>query len=99
MRGLAASFRFMRDPANREEVIKMVVDTTGSSEAIARQILSLYFDPDRGVVPKQAEIDERLQSGNSSNGGSRRGETTTARRRTVRGPPISARRGADEIVR
>jgi hypothetical protein len=57
VRGLGASFRFMRDPANREEVIKMVVDTTGSSEAIARQILSLYFDPDRGVVPKQAEID------------------------------------------
>jgi hypothetical protein len=37
--------------------VKMVVDTTGSSEAIARQTLSLYFDPDRGVVPKQAEID------------------------------------------
>ncbi len=57
VRGLGASFRFMRDSANREEVIKMVVDTTGSSEAIARQTLSLYFDPDRGVVPKQAEID------------------------------------------
>jgi ABC-type nitrate/sulfonate/bicarbonate transport system substrate-binding protein len=57
VRGLAAAFRFMRDPANREEVVKMVVDTTGSSEAIARQTLSLYFDPDRGVVPKQAEID------------------------------------------
>lgn len=57
VRGLGASFRFMRDPTNREEVIQMVVDTTGSSEAIARQILSLYFDPDRGVVPKQAEID------------------------------------------
>ena len=24
---------------------------------LARQTLSLYFDPDRGVVPKQAEID------------------------------------------
>ena len=57
VRGLAASFRFMRDPANRDEVVKMVIDTTGSSEAIARQTLSLYFDPDRGVVPKQAEID------------------------------------------
>ena len=57
VRALAASFGFMRDPANREEVVKMVVDTTGSSEAVARQILSLYFEPDRGVVPKQAEID------------------------------------------
>jgi hypothetical protein len=35
----------------------MVVDTMGSSEAIARQILSPYFDPNRGVVPQQAEID------------------------------------------
>jgi ABC-type nitrate/sulfonate/bicarbonate transport system substrate-binding protein len=57
VRGLAAAFRFMRDPANRDEVVKMVVDTTGSSDAIARQTLSLYFDPERGVVPKQAEID------------------------------------------
>lgn len=57
VRALAATFRFMRDPANRDEVVKMVIDTTGSSEAIARQTLSLYFDPERGVVPKQAEID------------------------------------------
>lgn len=57
VRGLAAAFRFLRDPANRDEVVKMVVDTTGSSEAIARQTLSLYFEPERGVVPKQAEID------------------------------------------
>jgi ABC-type nitrate/sulfonate/bicarbonate transport system substrate-binding protein len=57
VRALAATFRFLRDPANRDEVVKMVIDTTGSSEAIARQTLSLYFDPERGVVPKQAEID------------------------------------------
>ena len=57
VRGLAAAFRFMRDPGNRDEVVKMVIDTTGSSEAIARQTLSLYFDPDRGVIPQQAEID------------------------------------------
>ena len=34
-----------------------MLDTTGSSEAIARQTLQLYFEPDRGVVPKQGEID------------------------------------------
>jgi acetate---CoA ligase (ADP-forming) len=28
--------------------------TIGSSEEIARQILALYFEPDRGVFPKQA---------------------------------------------
>jgi hypothetical protein len=47
----------MRDPANREEVVKIVVDTTGSSEEIARQTLALFFEPDRGVFPKQGELD------------------------------------------
>ena len=27
------------------------------TEEIARQTLSLYFEPDRGVVPRQGEID------------------------------------------
>jgi ABC-type nitrate/sulfonate/bicarbonate transport system substrate-binding protein len=57
VRGLASAFRFMRDPANRAEVVRMAVDTTGSSEDIVRQTLALYFEPDRGVVPKQAELD------------------------------------------
>ena len=35
----------------------MAIAVTGSSEEIARQPLALYFDPDRGVVPKQAELD------------------------------------------
>jgi len=57
VRALASSFRYMRDPANRDEVVRLVVETTGSSEDIARQTLALYFEPDRGVVPKQGEID------------------------------------------
>ncbi|HEV8341529.1 MAG TPA: ABC transporter substrate-binding protein [Candidatus Binatia bacterium] len=57
VRGLASAYRFMRDPTNREEIIKIILDTTGSSEEIARQTLALYFEPDRGVVPKQGEID------------------------------------------
>lgn len=57
VRGLASAYRFIRDPANREEVVKIVLDTTGSSEDIARKTLSLYFEPDRGVMPKQGEID------------------------------------------
>jgi len=47
----------VRDPANRDEVVRVVIDSTGSSEEIARQTLALYFDPYRGVVPKQGEID------------------------------------------
>ena len=56
-RALASSFRYMRDPANRDEVVRIILDTTGSSDQIARQTLQLYFEPERGVVPKQAEID------------------------------------------
>ncbi len=57
VRALASSYRFMRDPAVRDEVVRIILDTTGSSEEIARQTLSLYFEPERGVVPKQGEID------------------------------------------
>lgn len=56
VRAIAASFRFMRDPKNRDEVIRTMVAVTGSSEDIARQTLKLYFEPDRGVMPKQGEI-------------------------------------------
>jgi ABC-type nitrate/sulfonate/bicarbonate transport system substrate-binding protein len=54
---LADACRYIRDPARRAEVTKAVVDLTGAPEEIARAILALYLDPDRGVVPKQAEID------------------------------------------
>jgi ABC-type nitrate/sulfonate/bicarbonate transport system substrate-binding protein len=57
IRGLASAFRFMRDPDVREEAVKTIVETTGSSEEIARQTLALYFEPERGVVPKQGELD------------------------------------------
>ena len=57
VRAIAASYRYFRDPAKRDDVIKAMIAVTGSSEAIARQTLSLYFEPDQGVLPKQAEID------------------------------------------
>jgi ABC-type nitrate/sulfonate/bicarbonate transport system substrate-binding protein len=57
VRALAAAFNFIRDPANREVVAKAIVELTGSSDAIARQTLALYFEPDRGVMPRRAEID------------------------------------------
>jgi len=37
--------------------MKIILDTTGSSEEIARQTLALYFEPERGVFPKQGELD------------------------------------------
>ena len=56
VRALAAGFRTIRDPANRDETIKTMVAVTGSSEEVARQTLALYFEPERGVVPRQGEI-------------------------------------------
>jgi ABC-type nitrate/sulfonate/bicarbonate transport system substrate-binding protein len=55
-RAFGATFRFLRDPAHRDEVVAAIVDTTGADAAAARAILALYYEPDRGVMPKQAEI-------------------------------------------
>lgn len=57
VRGLAESFRFIRDPANRNAVAKAIVETTGTSDKTARAILVLYFEPEHGVIPKAAELD------------------------------------------
>ncbi len=57
VRALAAAFKFIRDPAKRDDVVRTIVDTTGSSEDSARQTLALYFEPERGVLPKAGEID------------------------------------------
>ena len=54
---LADAFRFIRDPAHRGEAIKALAELTGAPDDIARATLALYLDPDRGVLPKQAEID------------------------------------------
>jgi ABC-type nitrate/sulfonate/bicarbonate transport system substrate-binding protein len=56
VRALAASFGFIRDPANREQVIRAIVESTGSSEIIAGQTLDLFFRPERGVLPRRGEI-------------------------------------------
>jgi ABC-type nitrate/sulfonate/bicarbonate transport system substrate-binding protein len=57
VRALSAALRFIRDGANRERIVGIVMQSTNSSEAIARQTLALFFEPERGVLPKGAEID------------------------------------------
>jgi ABC-type nitrate/sulfonate/bicarbonate transport system substrate-binding protein len=56
IRALAAAFRFIRDPGRREDVVRTVVETTGFAQANAQLTLSLYLEPDRGVLPKSGEI-------------------------------------------
>jgi len=55
-RALSSAFRFIRDPAKRDQLIRTIVDTTGFAEANARLTLALYFEPDRRVLPKLGEI-------------------------------------------
>jgi ABC-type nitrate/sulfonate/bicarbonate transport system substrate-binding protein len=57
VRAIADAFRYIRDPAHRDDVARAIVELTGSSDDIARQTLALYLDPDRGVLPRHAEID------------------------------------------
>jgi ABC-type nitrate/sulfonate/bicarbonate transport system substrate-binding protein len=57
VRALAASFAFIRDPAKRQSVTGAIVQSTGVSEDIASRILTLYFEPERRVLPRRGEID------------------------------------------
>jgi ABC-type nitrate/sulfonate/bicarbonate transport system substrate-binding protein len=59
VRALSSAFKFIRDPARRTAVLKTIVETTGFAEANAQLTLALYFEPDRGVLPKLGEINLR----------------------------------------
>jgi ABC-type nitrate/sulfonate/bicarbonate transport system substrate-binding protein len=56
-RALAGAFKFIRDSANRDRVAQVIMHSTNSSEKIAQQTLALFFEPERGVLPKRGEID------------------------------------------
>src|SRR5262249_47366378 len=52
----SAAFRFIRRPPQPGAVLKTIVETTGFAEANAKLTLALYFEPDRGILPKLGEI-------------------------------------------
>mgnify|MGYP003333707184 FL=1 len=56
VRALSSAFAYIRDPSRRNEVVRTIVDTTGFAEANARLTLSLYFEPERAVLPRAGEI-------------------------------------------
>lgn len=43
-------------PANRQAVVKTIVETSDTPADIAQQTLTLFFEPERNVLPKQGEI-------------------------------------------
>jgi ABC-type nitrate/sulfonate/bicarbonate transport system substrate-binding protein len=57
VRGLAASFAFIRAPDNRDKVVKLVAETLGCSDTIAAQTLDLFLRPGSDVLPAHGEID------------------------------------------
>jgi ABC-type nitrate/sulfonate/bicarbonate transport system substrate-binding protein len=57
VRALAGAFKFIRDGGNRDRVIRVVMESTNTSEKIARETLALFFEPERGVLPERGEID------------------------------------------
>jgi ABC-type nitrate/sulfonate/bicarbonate transport system substrate-binding protein len=56
VRAMASSYAFMNDPANREEVVRIISETGKISEDVARHIFAPYLDADKNVLPKQGEI-------------------------------------------
>jgi ABC-type nitrate/sulfonate/bicarbonate transport system substrate-binding protein len=57
VRALAASFAFIRDPANRSRVVGIIAETTSASDAVAAQTLDLLVRPGSAVLPMHGEID------------------------------------------
>jgi ABC-type nitrate/sulfonate/bicarbonate transport system substrate-binding protein len=57
VRALGGAYRFMRDKASREEVLKLAAESTGAPIDVLRAVLAFYYEPDRGVMPRQGEID------------------------------------------
>ena len=55
-RAMASSFKYIRDPANREEMIAIVMEVTGVPRDIAVKAFAPYTEPDKHVLPKQGEL-------------------------------------------
>lgn len=53
----ADAMRFIHDPKNRDEVVKVAMAVTAQPEKQARQMLEYYWDPKYRVLPRDAEID------------------------------------------
>jgi ABC-type nitrate/sulfonate/bicarbonate transport system substrate-binding protein len=57
VRTMSVTNDFIRDPKNRDRVIRVIAETTGASDNIAGKTLDLFFQPGRHVLPDHARID------------------------------------------
>jgi len=56
VRTMAATYEFMNDRMNRDELITIVRDIGKISDEVARQIYAPYLDPDKNVLPRRGEL-------------------------------------------
>lgn len=57
LRASADAMRFIHDPKNRDEAVKVAMAVTAQPEKQARRMLDYYWDPKYHVLPRDAEID------------------------------------------
>ena len=51
-RAFGDAYRFMRDAKHRDEVVRILAETTDAPPEVARAMLAFYYVPDRGVMPR-----------------------------------------------
>ena len=56
VRGFAASYEYMNDPKNRDDVTNIVRESLKISDEIAREIFAPYLEPEKNVLPKRGEL-------------------------------------------
>jgi ABC-type nitrate/sulfonate/bicarbonate transport system substrate-binding protein len=56
VRAFAATYKFMNDSKNRDEVTHIVQESLKVSDEIAREIFAPYTEPDKNVLPKMGEL-------------------------------------------
>jgi ABC-type nitrate/sulfonate/bicarbonate transport system substrate-binding protein len=57
IRAVTAANRYIMDPANREEVVRITTGYMGQPENRTREMLAYIWDPKNRVLPQQAELD------------------------------------------
>jgi len=57
VRGFAASYQFMNDAKNHDEVLNIVKQSLKIPDESARQIFAPYAEPARNVLPRRGELD------------------------------------------
>jgi ABC-type nitrate/sulfonate/bicarbonate transport system substrate-binding protein len=57
VRGFAASYQFMNDAKNHDEVLNIVKQSLKIPEESARQVFAPYAEPARNVLPRRGELD------------------------------------------